>query len=136
MADGDDATPETRTEPIRTRLEKNTSSRATAGQSPNLTRLRSGTHLDDQSHYHHHHDHDSEDSDADTLADNEVEDQHVSQATLNHDVEAGPRLEKAKSSRSQRDPNLVAWNGKDDVENPKNWTMKRKWAATFIGVWS
>ncbi|KAF2648685.1 MFS general substrate transporter [Lophiostoma macrostomum CBS 122681] len=52
-----------------------------------------------------------------------------------HDVEARPQLEKAKSSkstRSARDPNLVDWEGPDDPLNPKNWTMKRKWAATFI----
>jgi hypothetical protein len=54
------------------------------------------------------------------------------------DVEAGPALEKSKttrSGRSARDPNLVAWDGPDDPENPKNWTMKRKWAATVIGKW-
>jgi MFS family permease len=26
----------------------------------------------------------------------------------------------------------VTWDGPDDPENPKNWTFKRKWAATFI----
>jgi len=101
---------------------------------PHLSRLRSGTHLDDQSHFHHHHDHDAECSDADTLEGIELEDQPVPQTTLNQDVEAGLRLEKPKSSRSQRDPNLVTWKGKDDTENPKNWSMKRKWAATFIGM--
>jgi hypothetical protein len=49
------------------------------------------------------------------------------------DVEAGPpKLEKQKSSRSVKDPNLVGWEGPDDPANPKNWSMKRKWAATFI----
>lgn len=37
-----------------------------------------------------------------------------------------------KSGRSLRDPNMVSWNGPDDVENPKNWTLKRKWTATFV----
>lgn len=27
---------------------------------------------------------------------------------------------------------MVSWNGLDDPENPKNWTMKRKWAAVLI----
>ncbi|GJE90729.1 MFS polyamine transporter [Phanerochaete sordida] len=27
---------------------------------------------------------------------------------------------------------IVDWNGPDDPENPKNWTFKRKWAATAI----
>ncbi|KAK3052441.1 hypothetical protein LTS18_012287, partial [Coniosporium uncinatum] len=51
------------------------------------------------------------------------------------DVEAGPPLEKkqtSKSARSQKDPTLVGWDGPDDPKNPKNWSMKRKWAATFI----
>lgn len=37
-----------------------------------------------------------------------------------------------KSTRSQRDPNMVSWNGPDDPENPKNWPLKRKWIATFV----
>ncbi|KAL5119795.1 hypothetical protein ACEQ8H_002401 [Pleosporales sp. CAS-2024a] len=50
-----------------------------------------------------------------------------------HDVEAQPpALEKNKSSRSIRDPNLVTWDSDDDPKNPKNWSMKRKWAATLI----
>jgi hypothetical protein len=67
-----------------------------------------------------------------------------------HDVEA-PKLEKKKSSRSVKDPNLVTWDSDDDPHNPKNCeseinllnvrfyiltqvpgSMKRKWAATFI----
>lgn len=51
------------------------------------------------------------------------------------DIEAGPKLEKRKSTRSVRDPNLVAWKGPDDPENPKNWTTGRKWAATLIGTY-
>ena len=53
------------------------------------------------------------------------------------DVEIGVEMERAKSSksaRSARDPNLVSWEGPDDLENPKNWPMKRKWAATFVGT--
>ncbi|KAH7074271.1 MFS multidrug transporter-like protein [Paraphoma chrysanthemicola] len=49
-----------------------------------------------------------------------------------HDVEAAPPLEKKKSTRSIRDPNLVTWDSDDDPKNPKNWSMKRKWAATLI----
>jgi hypothetical protein len=32
-----------------------------------------------------------------------------------------------------KNPNLVTWDGPDDPENPKNWTSRRKWAATIIG---
>lgn len=50
-----------------------------------------------------------------------------------HDVEASPpALEKKNTTKSIRDPNLVTWDSDTDPENPKNWTMKRKWAATFI----
>lgn len=35
-----------------------------------------------------------------------------------------------RSRRSEKDVNLVAWDGPDDPENPKNWTRRRKWAAT------
>jgi hypothetical protein len=52
------------------------------------------------------------------------------------DVEAGPKLEKtrtSKSRRSTRDPNLVTWDGPQDTNNPKNWTVSRKWAATLVG---
>ncbi|KAF2273658.1 MFS general substrate transporter [Westerdykella ornata] len=49
------------------------------------------------------------------------------------DVEEKPaKLEKSRSSQSNRNPNLVTWDGPDDPANPKNWSMKRKWAATFI----
>jgi hypothetical protein len=51
-------------------------------------------------------------------------------------LEAGPRSEKSRTStsgKSQRDPNLVTWDSPEDPENPKNWSMKRKWAATVVG---
>ncbi|KAF1947175.1 MFS general substrate transporter [Clathrospora elynae] len=48
-----------------------------------------------------------------------------------HDVEAPP-LEKKKSTLSIKDLNLVTWDSDDDPKNPKNWSMKRKWAATLI----
>ncbi|KAF2867121.1 major facilitator superfamily domain-containing protein [Massariosphaeria phaeospora] len=43
-----------------------------------------------------------------------------------------PDIEKKNSLRSILDPNLVTWDSPDDPQNPKNWSMKRKWAATFI----
>ncbi|OCK89376.1 MFS general substrate transporter [Cenococcum geophilum 1.58] len=49
------------------------------------------------------------------------------------DVELGSaQLEKKQSTKSARDPNLVTWDSPDDSANPKNWSMKRKWAATLI----
>ncbi|KAL6240839.1 hypothetical protein RBB50_012254 [Rhinocladiella similis] len=50
-----------------------------------------------------------------------------------HDVEANrPELIKEKSARSIKDPNLVTWEDAEDPENPKNWTYRKKWAATLI----
>ena len=30
------------------------------------------------------------------------------------------------------DTNQVSWDGPKDPENPKNWSFKRKWAATIV----
>ena len=30
------------------------------------------------------------------------------------------------------DTHQVSWDGPDDPENPKNWSFKRKWAATIV----
>jgi hypothetical protein len=54
------------------------------------------------------------------------------------DLESSPksmsRQTTAKSGTSQafQDPNMVSWSGPDDPENPKNWTLRRKWAAVAI----
>ena len=119
---------------------------------PGLERLRSGTYLDDQFHYHHHNDTPIEPVDGDTANDDLGTSEKKSQETdlesgsreevgpearcgslELEDLETGRRLEKVKSSRSVRDANLVSWNGLDDPDNPKNWTMGHKWAATFTG---
>lgn len=49
------------------------------------------------------------------------------------DVEAVAGVEKSVSRKSERrDPHLVTWEGPDDPNNPKNWSLKRRWAATFV----
>lgn len=50
------------------------------------------------------------------------------------DLERGPddAVEKTPTVRVD-DPNMVKWTGPDDPENPKNWLLKRKWAAVFCG---
>ncbi|KAL1883778.1 hypothetical protein VTK73DRAFT_8314 [Phialemonium thermophilum] len=48
------------------------------------------------------------------------------------DIEIGPPIEKRSSTRSQRDPNLVTWDGPDDPQNPKLWSFKKKWAAVVV----
>lgn len=41
------------------------------------------------------------------------------------------RKPSTRSRRSEKDTNLVTWDGPDDPKNPKNWTKQRKWAATI-----
>jgi hypothetical protein len=131
-----------------------------ASPDPDLSRVISATHthLDDQSQYVGQ----TYNEDADVVEDSESTDEADlaekgtgPHAGLEHgtdedvvgeerngaleDLEAG-NLKKtgtsksAKSARSARDPNLVTWEGPDDPENPKNWTFKRKWAATLVGM--
>ncbi|KAK1766846.1 MFS general substrate transporter [Phialemonium atrogriseum] len=48
------------------------------------------------------------------------------------DVEIGDGVEQQAGVGSQEDPNLVTWDGPDDPQNPKTWTMRKKWAAVTI----
>lgn len=41
------------------------------------------------------------------------------------------RKPSTRSRRSEKDANLVTWDGPDDPTNPKNWSRQRKWAATI-----
>src|ERR1700761_6840605 len=38
-----------------------------------------------------------------------------------------------QEATGEKDPKLVTWDGSDDPENPKLWSMRRKWAAVFVG---
>jgi MFS family permease len=42
------------------------------------------------------------------------------------------RHQSLKPSRSALDPDLVTWNGKDDPQNPLNWTKRKKWTSTIL----
>jgi hypothetical protein len=121
-----------------------------------LNKILSGNHLDDHGHYRHH-PHDEE-----AVADEESSDVDVEEKDTDEDItptssdevyenrdgiedirdiEFGPKLKTTRSRRSTRstklrDPNLVTWEGPDDIENPKNWAFSRKWAATIIGTGS
>ncbi|KAK8190222.1 MFS multidrug transporter-like protein [Phyllosticta capitalensis] len=137
-----------------------TTSRQSRPRSPSLQRVYSTHHLDDQGVYHHEHaaGEDLEDSDntvvtrqttsssSSTDKDRAVTD---SEKAAEHeaipevrdgipderDVELGPEppLEKSTTSYSQKkDPNLVTFSGPDDPAISKNWSMKRRWAATLI----
>ena len=128
---------------------------------PGLSRLISGRHLDDHPLYHGHQynqeqqneelfdddtsDDDTDPTEKDTQETGDIEPESSGDIVPEvrdgiedqRDVEAGLKLEKSrttKSGRSAGDPNLVSWDGPDDPENPKNWSTKRKWAATFVGT--
>ena len=45
-----------------------------------------------------------------------------------------PESENFNSAESASTPNLVTWDDDNDPSNPKNWSFKRKWAATIIGL--
>ncbi|KAL8806845.1 MAG: hypothetical protein Q9182_001105 [Xanthomendoza sp. 2 TL-2023] len=117
---------------------------------PRLLRVFSGQHLDDYSTYHGR-DSVQFDRGEDTLADEESdlsdegakenqnelgeklpeETVEVRNGVANvWDLEAP--LKKARSSKSVKDPNLVTWDGPDDPENPKQWSTRRRWAATIV----
>ena len=36
------------------------------------------------------------------------------------------------SNESNEDPNLVTWDGPNDIENPQNWSRRYKWIITII----
>ncbi|KAK0510101.1 hypothetical protein JMJ35_007495 [Cladonia borealis] len=120
---------------------------------PVLEHAFSFQHLDDVSNYHaDRHDYTEDDDNSEDIDDVEkVRREDEEEAALSgeeevaevqmgvrdtHDLEAN--LEKTKtarsrrSSRSAKDPNLVSWDGPEDPENPKNWSFKRKWAATIV----
>lgn len=156
MADSD----ETAADRSRGDLQSRTRSRSRPASPPGLTRfLSGGAHLDDHGQYHGHRYHEKEEEPVDESSSTEddleeeaeavnLEEAHtgdiVPEAIMGiqteRDIEkvAGDRLEKSRTSRSRksaRDPNLVDWEGPDDPENPKNWKLSRKWAATFVGKW-
>ncbi|PGH18804.1 hypothetical protein AJ79_00217 [Helicocarpus griseus UAMH5409] len=46
-------------------------------------------------------------------------------------VRSASRPQKTRT-RSIQDPRLVTWDGAEDPTNPKNWSLKKKWAATVV----
>ncbi|KAI4111174.1 MAG: hypothetical protein LQ345_006856 [Seirophora villosa] len=118
---------------------------------PGASRIFSAQHLDDYSTYHGqdsvvHEPEENEESEGSefsqpvTKEENQDFAEDLSGKTTGvgnrvpsmRDVEAP--LEKRSSAKSvkARDPNLVTWDGPDDPENPKNWSTKRRWAATVV----
>ncbi|KAL8659458.1 MAG: hypothetical protein Q9226_000417 [Calogaya cf. arnoldii] len=117
---------------------------------PQLYKVFSGQHLDDQSTYHardsvseNREDHRTADEDLDFSEaivkedDKEARGQPFQETAEPQNGSADLRdleapSEKKKSSKSVKDPNLVTWDGPDDPQNPKNWSTKQRWAATIV----
>ncbi|KAL9596046.1 MAG: hypothetical protein Q9219_006062 [cf. Caloplaca sp. 3 TL-2023] len=117
---------------------------------PQLTRVFSGQHLDDHSVYHGPGSvHGSEDaagdeesdlSDRDSREENEKTNPNEPEGAVDtrdrvlnaRDLEAPLEKKQSAKSAKAKDPNLVTWEGPDDPENPKNWSNKRRWAATVV----
>ena len=51
---------------------------------------------------------------------------------LTGDVEKQQIPEQSDSTPPILDPYLVTWDGPNDVTNPKNWTLRRKWLVTIV----
>lgn len=140
----------------RSQRSQRSQSRPSRTQSPALHRYAS--HIDDHGGYAHEHvagHDDSDDESVEGAVDGTSEDESPTGSDKaseekdtadevpttekgladREDVEAQRApLERKTTSRSkkEKDPNLVTWDGPDDPENPKNWSTKRKWAATFV----
>lgn len=51
------------------------------------------------------------------------------------DLEIGEESDGSQSKERQtQDPNLVTWDGPDDKENPKNWSLNKKWIDVLLGT--
>lgn len=75
---------------------------------------------------------DSEDQNVELTNDNGIPPPDGGHGDQEKDLEAQghPKIED-NSSKAEKDPNLVTWDGPDDPENPRNWSTRKKWAATL-----
>ncbi|KAI7310258.1 MFS multidrug transporter-like protein, partial [Hortaea werneckii] len=144
------------TEPIRTGRSRRSSrsSRSRSRSQARSTRTRGSTlhryasHIDDHGGYYHSED-DFEDTTTTAHAtkldpsksakNDQLQDQVANDpgsAPLAEDIEAQARSSEEsvpnRPEEEKKDPNLVTWDGADDPANPKNWSTKRKWAATLV----
>lgn len=50
------------------------------------------------------------------------------------DLELGEESDGSQGKEQNQDPNLVTWDGPDDKENPKNWSLNKKWIDVLLGT--
>ncbi len=48
--------------------------------------------------------------------------------------EAGSITPTPTFTEPAQDPNRVFWKGTDDLENPQNWSVRRKWGITAVCI--
>ncbi|KAI4191612.1 MAG: hypothetical protein LQ346_004712 [Caloplaca aetnensis] len=125
-------------------------SRPSSLNRPRISRVFTGQHLDDYSIYHGrnsgaHEESGEEDEESDlservSREENEALGEKLPEEIAEvrggipnvRDVEAPLERKQSTKSAKSKDPNLVTWDGPDDPENPKNWSTKRRWAATIV----
>ncbi|KAH8695023.1 major facilitator superfamily domain-containing protein [Talaromyces proteolyticus] len=112
------------------------SQRLEASQS--VTTAYSAPHIDNQSAFYVTSNGEDGDEDGDNLDGVVPAYTNQDEPSSKGDLESGSQaveLQKARTARSQRserDPKLVRWKGANDPENPKNWSMKKRWSAVFV----
>lgn len=81
---------------------------------------------------HEKQDRDLEKQETEELPEAEVEVQYGVENERDFESKGEALSRRATGQSLERDPTVVDWESPDDPENPKNWSMKKKWAATFI----
>ncbi|KAL9005767.1 MAG: hypothetical protein Q9188_001479 [Gyalolechia gomerana] len=134
--------------------EGNPRSRPSSLSSPNrpqISRILTGQHLDDLSTYHGREsvfhstgngigDEASDISERVSREENEGLGEKLPEEAVEvrnevanvRDLEAPLEKKPSAKTAKAKDLNLVTWDGPDDPENPKNWSNKRRWAATIV----
>lgn len=64
----------------------------------------------------------------------EVRDGMLNQRDLEIGEESEESGQRKEEQQAPSDPNLVKWEGPDDKENPKNWSLNKKWLDVLLGT--
>ncbi|QGA12702.1 hypothetical protein EYB26_000346 [Talaromyces marneffei] len=105
-------------------------------RTPSLSRVYSAPHVDNQSaFYATSKGEDGQETDPVVPSYTAQDNQDLENGNSGGGSDPDGDLQPTQTSRSQRselDSKLVSWKGPNDPENPKNWSMKRRWAAVFV----
>ena len=83
------------------------------------------------------HDNNEDGQEKEAIENEESTERSSVESGIEADLEKGEALEKPQAREQRRgeppgDPKLICFTGPDDPENPKNWPMRKKWAATVV----